>query len=170
MPVWPHSPRWPTSRTRCSSAFILHAGLNLVRAARLASFSFLPTATTRFSFDLITADLRSDVCLKRRVRHHLPTSHTCCSSDFIRLADLHLLDVPCLPSFSSLANIVNALPVWPHSPRWPTSRTCCSSALILLAGLNLVRAARLASFSLLATATMCCSFDLITADLRLDMC
>ena len=53
---------WPTSRTHCSSALILLAGLPLVR--------LLATAPTRCSFGLISADLRSNVWQKRRVRHH----------------------------------------------------------------------------------------------------
>jgi len=53
---------WPTSRMRCLSAVILLAGLHLVRTASLATLSFLATATTRCLFDLITANLCSDVC------------------------------------------------------------------------------------------------------------
>jgi len=132
------------------SAVTLLAGQHLIGVARLASFSLLATAITRCSFDLITADLRSDVCYKRRVRHHWPTSRTRCSSAVILLAGLHLVGVPRLPSFSSLAYISFALLVCRHSPRWPTSRSRCSSAVILLAGQHLVRVARLASFSMLA--------------------
>jgi len=76
----------------------------------------------------------------------------------------------CVWPHSLLANISYALLVCCHSLRWPTFRTRSSSAVILLAGQHLIRVARLASFSLLATATTRCSFDLITADLRSDVC
>jgi len=191
--VCPHSPRWPT-RTRCSSALILLVGQHLVPVARGPSFSTLaycsyaslvgtdsprrPTASTRRSFDLIFADLLSDVWQKHRVRHRWPTSSTSCSFVLIRRAG-PLVRVARLPSFSLLANISYRLLVGPHSPRcptsptrcsfdlhfanlrsdvwqkrrvrhrWPTSRTCCSFVLIRRAGL-LVRVARLPSFSLLA--------------------
>ena len=45
--VCPHSPCWPTSRTVCLSALILHAGLLLLCVCR--------------AFDLVFADLHSDV-------------------------------------------------------------------------------------------------------------
>ena len=138
---------WPTSRTCCSSALILHAGILLLRVsrltlflltyirtcgrnaalgigglhlicvARLSSFAALAysytllvcphsprwrTAPTRFSFDLIFADLHSDVWQKPRVRHRWPTSRTCCSLVLIRRTGL-LLHVAHLPSFSTLA-------------------------------------------------------------------
>jgi len=146
----PVTHHWPTSRSHCSSAVILLAGQHLVRLACLASFSLLATATIRCSFDLITADLRSDVCYKRRVRHHWPTSHTRCSSAVILLAGLHLVRVARLPSFSSPDNISYALHVWPHSPHRPTSRTRCSSCLILLTEFHLIRVAHLPSFFSLA--------------------
>ena len=189
--VCPHSPRWPT-RTRCSSALIVHAGLLLlrvarltsilltyvrtcgrnavlgigglhhVRVARLSSFAALAysyallvcphspcwrTAPTRFSFDLVFADLHSDVWQKRRVRRRWPTSRTCCSFVYIRRAGL-LVHVARLPSFSLLANISYRLLVGPHSPRWLTLPTRRSSAFILQAGLLLLRVARLTSFLL----------------------
>ena len=65
------------------------------------------------------------------------------------LADLCLVRVARLLSFSSLAYISYALHVWPHSPCRHTSRRRSSSSVILLAGQHLVRVARLASFSLL---------------------
>ena len=82
-------------------------------------------------------------------------------SDLILLADLHLVGVPRLPAFSLLANIVYALPVWPHSLSWPlllrvarlTSlpltyiRTCARNAMLGITDLHLVRVAHLASFS-----------------------
>jgi len=144
--VYPHSPRWPT-RTRCSSALILLVGQHLVPVARRPSFSTpaycsyaslvgthsprRPTAPTRCSFDLIFADLHSDVWQKHRVRHRWPTSRACCLFDLI-FADLH--------SDVSQKHCVR------H--RWPTSRTCCSFVLIRRAGL-LLRVARLPSFSTL---------------------
>jgi len=190
--VCPHSPCWPTSRTGCSSALILHAvlllrrvahltsilltyvrtcgrntvlgigGLHLVHVARLSSFAALAysyallvcplsprwrTAPTRFSFDLVFADLHSDVWQKRRVRYWWPTSRMCCSFVHIRRASL-LVRVARLPSFSLLANISYRLLVGPHSPRWLTVPTRCSSALILHAGLLLLGVARLISFLL----------------------
>jgi len=93
-----------------------------------------------------------------------------CTSGLILHAGLPLVRVARLASFFSLNFILYALFVCCHSPRWPTSRSYYSSAVILLAGQHLVRIAHLASFSLLATATTRCSFDLITADLRSDVC
>jgi len=191
--VCPHSPRWPT-RTRCSSALILLVGQHLVPVGRRPSFSTLaycsyaslvgthsprrPTAPTRrsfdlifadlhsdvwqkhrvryrwptsracCSFDLIFADLRSDVWQKRRVRYWWPTSRTCCSFLLIRRAGL-LVRVSRLPSFSLLANISYLLLIGPHSLRWPTARTRSASALIL-PYLLLVCVARLPLFSSLA--------------------
>ena len=161
--VCPISPRWPTSRTRSASALILPY-LLLVRIPRLPSFSLLanisyqllvgphsprwPTAPMRFSFDLVFADLRSDVWQKRHVRHHWRTSRTRRSSALILLAGL-LVRVPRPPSFSSLAYLSYPFRVCSHSPL-PTARTRCSFALILLPGLHLVRVARLPLFSSLA--------------------
>jgi len=191
--VCPHSPRWPT-RTRCSSALILLVGQHLVPVARRPSFTTLaycsymsligsdspcrPTAPTRRSFDLIFADLHSDVWQKHRVRYLRPTSSTSCSFVLIHRTG-PLVRVARLPSFSLLANISYRLLVGPHSPRcptsptrcsfdlhlanlrsdvwqkrrvryrWPTSRTCCSFVLIRRAGL-LLRVAHLPSFSTLA--------------------
>jgi len=116
--VCPHSPRWPT-RTPCSSALILLIGQHLIPVARRPLFSTLaycsyaslvgthsprrPTAPTHRSFDLIFADLHSDVWQKHRVRHRWPTSRTCCSFVLIRRAG-PLVRVARLPSFSLLAN------------------------------------------------------------------
>ena len=183
---------WPPSRTRCSSGLILLADLHLIRVAHLPSFStvayfsyaFLlrphsprcPTSRTRFSFDLVFADLHSDVWQKRCVRHRWPTSRTCRSFVLIRRAGL-LVHVARLPSFSSLAYLSYAFRGCSHS-LLTTARTRSSFALILLAGL-LVRVARLPYFSSLAylsyafrvcshspspTARTRCSFDLIFAD------
>jgi len=168
-------------------------GLHLVRVPRFSSFAALAysyallicphsprwcTASMRCSFDLVFADLRSDVWQKRRVRHHWPTSRTCCSAALILYAGVLLLHVSRLTSFlltyiqtcgrntmlgsgglhlvrvarlSSLAALAHsyALLVFPHSPFWPTSPTRSASALIL-PYLLLVRVARLPSFSLLA--------------------
>jgi len=92
------------------------SGLHLVRVARLSSFTALAysyvllvsphsprwcTAPTRFSFDLVFADLHSDGSQKRHVRHHWPTSRTSCSFVLICRAGL-LLRVARLPSFSTL--------------------------------------------------------------------
>ena len=137
-------------------------GLHLVRVARSSLFAALAysytllicphsprwrTAPTRFSFDLVFADLHSDVWQKRRVRHRLPTSCTCCSFVHIRRTGL-LVDVARLPSFSLLANISYWLLVGPDSPRWLTVSTRRSSTLILHAGLLLLRVARLTSILL----------------------
>jgi len=179
-------------RTCGRNALLGISGLHLVRVARLSSFAalaysyvllFCPhsphwrTAPARFSFDLVFADLHSDMWQKRRVRHQWPKSRTCCSFVHIRCAGL-LVRFARLPSFSLLANISYRLLVGPHSPRcptsltrcsfdlhfanlcsdvwqkrrvrhrWPTSRTCCSFVLIRRADL-LLRVARLPSFSTL---------------------
>jgi len=99
------------------------------------------------SFDLIFADLHSDVWQKHRVRHRWPTSSTSCSFVLIRHTG-PLVRVTRLPSFTLLANISYRLLVGPHSPRWRTVPTRCLSALILHAGLLLLPLARLASFLL----------------------
>jgi len=160
--VCPHSLRWPTC-TRCSSALILLVAQYLVPVARRPSFSTLaycsyvllvgthsprrPTAPTRHSFDLIFADLHSDVWQKHHVRYQWPTSRACCSFVLIRRAGL-LVRVARLPSFSLLANISYRLLVGPHCSRWLTVPTNRSSARILHAGLLLLRVARLTSFLL----------------------
>jgi len=190
--VCPHSPRWPTC-TCCLSALILLVIQYLVPVARRPLFSTLaycsyvslvgthspsrPTAPTRRSFDLIFADLHSDVWQRYRFRHRWPTSITSCPFVLIRCAG-PLVRIARLPTFSLLANISYWLLVGPHSPRcptsptrcsfdlhfanllsdvwqkrhiryqWPTSRTCCSFVLIRRAGL-LLRVARLPSFSTL---------------------
>jgi len=93
---------WRTSRTCCSFVLIRRAGL-LLRIARLPHSPRWRTAPTRFSCDLIFADLHSDVWKKRRVRHRWPISHsTCCSFVLICRASL-LLRIARLPSFSTLA-------------------------------------------------------------------
>ena len=189
--VCPHSRCLPT-RTCCSSALILHAGLLLLRVARLTSFlltyvrtcgrnvvlgitglhlvpvaclsSFAAlaysyvllicphsprwhTAPMCFSFDLVFADLHSDVWQKRRVRHRWPTSRTCCSFVHIRRAGL-LVPIAHLPSFSSLANISYRLLVGPHSPFWLSVPMRRSLALILHPGLLFLHVAHLTSFLL----------------------
>ena len=88
-----------------------------------------PTAPMHCLFDLVFADLHSDVWQKRRVRYRWPTSGTCCSFVLIRRAG-PLVRVARLPSFSLLANISYRLLVGPHSPRWPTSPTRCSFDLV----------------------------------------
>jgi len=134
------SPRWSPSRTRCSFVLIRRNGL-LVRVASLPSFSLLanisyqfligshsprrPTAPTRRSFDLIFADLHSDVWQKHRVRHRWPTSSTSCSFVLIHHTG-PLVSVACLPSFSSLATISYRLLIGPYSPQCPNSATRCS--------------------------------------------
>jgi len=83
--VYRHSPRWPTSRTRCSSAVILLAGLHLILVCRhsprwptsrtgCSSTIILYASRTCWSFDVIFADLRSNVWQKRRVMHYWPTT------------------------------------------------------------------------------------------------
>jgi len=114
-------------RTCGRNAVLGIAGLHLVRVARLSSFAALAysytvlvcphsprwrTAPTRFSFDLVFADLHSDVWQKRRVRHRWPTSRMCCSFVLIRRAGL-LVRVARLPSFSTLAYCSYALLVRP---------------------------------------------------------
>jgi len=154
--VCPYSPRWPT-RTRCSSALILHAGLLLLRVARLTSFLLtyirtcgrnavlgigglhLVRVARLSSFAALAYSYALLVCPHSPC---WPTSRTCCSSALILYAGLLFVRVPCLLSFS-LTYCSYALLVCPYSPRWPTSCTSCSSALILLAGLHLVRVARL---------------------------
>jgi len=88
----------------------------------------------------------------------------CCSSAVILLAGLHLVGIPCLPSFSSLVNISYMLPIRPHSPCWPLLlriarlsslpltfiRTCAINTVLGSTGLLLIRVAHLLSFSLLA--------------------
>jgi len=118
-------------RTCGRNAVLGIGGLHLVRVARLSSFAALAysyallvcphsprsrTAPTHFSFDLVFADLHSDVWQKRRVRHRWPTSRTCCSFVLICRAGI-LIRVARLPSFSLLANISYQLLVGPHSPR-----------------------------------------------------
>jgi len=127
-----HAPRWPPSRTHCSSALILLVGQHLVPVARPASF----TSLTYHSYRLL-------VCGHS---FRWPTSRTRCSFAVILLAGLHLVHVARLSLFAVLAYSY-ALLVCPHSPCWPTSRTGCSSALILHAGLLLVRISHLSSFS-----------------------
>jgi len=160
-----HSPRWPPSRMRCSTALILLVSQHLVPVARPASFTLL----TYHSYWLL-------VCSHS---FRWPTSRTRCSFAIILLAGLHLIRVAPLSSFAVLAYSY-ALLVCPYSPCWPTSRTGCSSALILhivlllrlvarltsilltyvrtcgrnamlgISGLHLVRVARLSSFAMLA--------------------
>ena len=104
-------------RTCGRKAVLGISGLPLVRVARLSSFPALAysymllvcphsprwcTAPTRFSFDLMFADLHSDVWQKRRIRYRWPISCTCCSFVLIRRTGL-LLCVARLPSFSTLA-------------------------------------------------------------------
>jgi len=169
------SQRWLTVPTHRSAALILHAGLlllrvarltlflltyirtfgrntmlgigglHLVRVARLPSLSLLanisyrllvgphspswPTAPTRCSFDLVFADLHSDLWQKRHVLHRWPTSRTCCSFVLIRRAG-PLVRLARPPSFSLLAYLSYAFRICSHSPL-PTARKHCSSALIL---------------------------------------
>jgi len=149
-------------RTCGRNAVLGIGGLHLVRVACLSSFAALGysyallvcphsprwcTAPTRFSFDLVFADLHSDRWQKRRVMHRWPTSRTCCLFVHIRHAGL-LVRIARLPSFSLLANISYRLLVGPHSPHWLTVPMRRSLALILHAGLLLLRVARLTLFSL----------------------
>ena len=121
--MWQKCPvrhHWPTSRTRCSSALILLAGLHLVPVARLPSFSTLRIRVGRLTSFSLT-------CVR-----------TCGRNAMLGITGLQLVPVARLPSFSSLAYISYTLLVCHHSPRWPISRTRCSSAVIHLAGLHLV--------------------------------
>jgi len=123
-------------------------GLHLVYFARLYSFAVLaylygllvcphsprwPTAPMHCSFDLVLAYLRSAVWQKRRVRHHWPTSRTCCLAALILHAGVLLLRVSHLTSF--LLTYV---------------RMCGRNAVLGITGLHLVRVACLPSFSTLA--------------------
>jgi len=132
-----------------------------------------PTAATRCSFDLVFADLHSDLWQKRHVWHRWPKSCMCCSFVLIRRAG-PLVRIARLPSFSLLAYLSYAFRICSHSPL-PTARKRCSSALIILVGQHLVPVARRPSFSTLAycsyafrvcsysplpTARTHCSFDL----------
>jgi len=116
--VCPHSPCWPTSRTGCSSALILHTilllrrvarltsilltyvrtcgrnamlgigGLHLIRVARLSTFAALA-----YSYALLVCP-HSPCC---------PTSRTGCLSALILHAGLLFLRVALLHSFSTQA-------------------------------------------------------------------
>jgi len=159
--ICPHSLCWPTSRTSCSSALILHARLLLLRIARLTSFllTYIRMSGRNAVFGigglhLVRVARLSSFCLLAylsytfRVCSHspLPTACTRCSSALILLVGQHLVPVACRPSFSTLAYCSYAFLVCSHSPL-PTARMRCSSALILLAGLYLVRVAHLPLFS-----------------------
>ena len=113
-------------------AFILLAGLHLVRIAHLPSFSLLANISYRL---LVCGHF-----------FHWPTSHTHCSFPVILLSGQHLVRVARLSSFATLAYSY-ALVVCPHSPGWPTYRSGYSLALILHAGLLLVCVSHLSLFS-----------------------
>ena len=84
--VCTHSPRWPTSRTCCSSGLILLAGLPLVPVARLHSFS----SRSYISYALLVWPHSP----------HWPTTRTRCSSALIPFAGLVLVRIARLPLFS----------------------------------------------------------------------
>ena len=167
--VFHHSPRWPTSPTRCASGLILLADLHLVGVRRLPSFS-LPDNIS-YALPIWPHSPCWPLLLRVARLTSLPQTYvrTCARKAMLGITGLPLVRVVHLASFLA-GHISYTLLVCCHSLRWPTFRTHSSSAVILLAGQHLVRIARLASFSLLATATTHCSFDLITADLRSDVC
>jgi len=144
------SPRWPTSRTHCSSAVIIFAGLHFVRVPHLPSFS----SPDNISYALPIWPHSPCRALLLHVARltSLPQTYvwTCARNAVLGITGLLLIRVAHLQSFSSLAYISFALLVCRHSSHWPTSCSRCSSAVILLAGQHLVRVARLASFSSLA--------------------
>jgi len=135
-------------RTCGRNAVLGIGGLHLVYFARLYSFAVLaylygllvcphfprwPTAPTHCSFDLVLAYLRSDIWQKRRVRHHWPTSRTCCLTALILHAGVLLLRVSHLTLF--LLTYI---------------RTCGRNTVLGIGGLHLICVARLSSFAALA--------------------
>jgi len=147
--VWPHSPRWPTSRRHSLSAVILRADLHLVGVRHLPSFS----SPDNISYALPVWPHSPCWPLLLRVARltSLPLTYvrTCARNAVLGINDLylervvrlasfltgqHLVRVARLLSFSSLAYISYAFLVCRHSPRRTTSRTRCPSGLILLAG------------------------------------
>jgi len=160
--IRPHSSRWPTSRMRCASGLILVADLHLVGVRSLPSFS----SPDNISYALPVWPHSPCWPLLLRIARltSLPQTYvrTCVRNTVLGvtglllvrvvplasfLADLYLICVARLPSFSSLAYISFALFVCRHSPRRTTSRMHCMSGLILVAGLPLVRVACLLSSS-----------------------
>ena len=106
------------------------------------------TAPTRFSFDLVFADLHLDVWQQRRVWYRWPTSRMCCLFVLNRRTG-PLIRIARLPSFSLLAYLSYAFHIRSHSPL-PTARKRCSSALILFVGQHLVPVTCRPSFSMMA--------------------
>jgi len=182
--VSPHSPRWLTVPMCRSSAVILHAGLLLLRVARLTSF--LRTYIWTFGRNTVLGISGLHLVRVARLTSFLLTYiRTLGRNTVLGIGGLHLVHIACLSSFAALAYSYVLL-VCPHSPRWPiaptrcsfdlvfadlrsdvwqkhhvrhhwpTSRTCCSVVLIRRAGL-LVRVARLPSFSTLPY----CSYALL---------
>jgi len=142
--VCPHSPCWPTSRTGCSSALILHAGLLLLRVARLTSFllTYIRMCSRNAVFGVgglhlvrvsrlssFTALAHSYALLVFPHSPCWPTSPTHSTSALI-LPYLLLVRVAHLPLFFSLAYTLYEFLVCSYSPHWPTSCTHCSSALM----------------------------------------
>jgi len=130
--VCPHSPCWPTSRTGCSSALILHAGLLFLRVARLTLFllTYIRTCGSNAVFGI----------------GGLHLVHVARLSSFATLAHSYALLVfppsPCwatsptcsvsaliLP-YLLLVSVARLLSFCPYSPRWPTSCMHFSSALM----------------------------------------
>jgi len=147
--VFHHSPRWPTSPTRCASGLILLADLHLVGVRRLPSFS-LPDNIS-YALPIWPHSPCWPLLLRVACLTSLPQTYvrTCARNTVLGitgllvvrvvhlasfLADLYLIHVARLLSSSSLAYISFALLVCRHSPRRTTSRTRCPSGLILLAG------------------------------------
>ena len=172
--VCPHSPCWPTSRTGCSSALILHAGLLLLRVARLTSFllTYIRTCGRNAMFGisglhLVRVAPLSSVAALAHLYALLIFPHSPCwptsptrSVSALILPYLLLVSAAHLPSFSLLANISYLFLVGPHSLHWPTARMRSTSALIL-PYLLLVCVARLPLFSSLATSCTRCSSSLM---------
>jgi len=180
--VSPHSPCWPTSHTSSSSAVILHAGLLLLRVARLTSF-FL-TYIRMFGRNTV---------LGIGGQHLVRVAR---SSSFAALAHSYALLIcphsPCWPptrTGCSTALILHAVLLLRHDARLTSIlltyiRTCGRNAMLGISGLHLVRVARLSTFATLAysyallvcphsprwrTAPIRFSFDLVFADLHLDV-
>jgi len=119
-----HSPRWPPSRTRCSTALILLFSQHLAPVARPASFTLLtyhsywllvcshsfrwPTSRTRCSFAII---LLAGLYLIRVAPLYSPywPTRMRCSSALILLVIQHLVPVARRPSFSTLSYFSDSL-------------------------------------------------------------
>ena len=151
--VCPHSLCSPT-RTRCSSALILHAGVLLLRVSRLTSF-LLTYIRTCGRNDMLGI---SGLHLMRVARL---SSFAALAYSYTLLVSSHSPCWPTAPMRCSFDLHFANLPseVWQkRSVRhwWPISRTCCSFVLVGCTG-HLLRVACVPSFSMLAY----CSFPFL---------